>query len=90
MEPKTINPQPVEPEPQPIQLRPEKPYKRFAWIVWTGWLIFAALVIVSLSRSLQPRMDGMPITGGTMQMNNGNSSTTTNSDNSMPGMNMGK
>ena len=80
----------MEPEHQPIQLRSEKPYKRFAWMVWTGWLIFAALLLVFLSRSLQPRMPGMPITGGTMQMNQADSSTTTNSDNPMPGMNMGK
>ncbi len=83
-------PQPTDPESQPSELKPVKPYRRFVWIVWTGWLIFAALLIVSLSRSLQPRMDGMPITGGTMQMNEGNSSTTTTPDNSMPGMNMGK
>ena len=93
MESKSIlDPQPTDlelpsVERQRSEHRPAKPYRRFAWMAWTGWLVFAALLIVMLSRSLQPRMPGMPITGGTL--NNG-SSTTTNSDNSMPGMKMGK
>lgn len=68
-------------------MQAEKTHRKIAWMIWLGFALFAGFLFVSLSRSLQPRMDGMPITGGTM--NNG-SSTTTNSDNSMPGMNMGK
>jgi hypothetical protein len=70
-------------------MQSEKPRRKFAWMIWLAFALFAGFLFVSLSRSLQPRMDGMPISGGTMTTNE-ESSTTTNSDNSMPGMNMGK
>lgn len=48
--------------------QPKKDRSPLRLLSWGFFLAFATLLVFLVSRSLQPRMPGMPITGGSMNM----------------------